>query len=122
MCPDDSTPDLKHPTAPAASVLTIAPTQILDPYPERLTSLGGVSQYTATTASRVLKSTNRARQSGRRHPFGASVLITVTAQGVLAAAIAGQQLSPVLGAASAVGLLACGLGLVVAEMLQVAGR
>ncbi len=117
MCTPDSTPDPKRPAAPA-----VAPTQILDPYSERGNSLGGVRQHTAPTATQLRKSTNRHLVSGRRRPFGASLLITIAAQGLLAAAIASQRLSPVLGAGAAIALLVCGLALIVAEMLQVAGR
>ena len=122
MCTPDSTPDPKPQTAPADSVLAIAPAHVLDPYPDRVTSLGGVRQHTAPTEALTRKSPDQPLVSGRRRPFGASLLVTIAAQGLLAAAIATQRLSPVLGAAAAIGLLICGLALIVAEMIQVAGR
>lgn len=120
MCPDDSTPDPKPPAH--HQTVPIRPAAVLDPYPEHVTSFRGVRLYTAPAATRTRMSTTRVAGSGRRRPFGASVLITVAAQGALTASIAANTVAPILGAVAAVALMVCGLGLILAEMMQAASR
>ncbi len=109
-----------RPDRPAPQFL-IADEIIPNPYPDRMTRLGGVCQHSrpAATPHRTLVPIRRRRP---RHPFGASLLITIAAQGILAASISAQALSPVMGFALAVALMICGLLLILAELVTAANR
>ncbi|MGH1488201.1 MAG: hypothetical protein ACRBK7_02215 [Acidimicrobiales bacterium] len=121
---------------PSSSIPSVRPTEILDPYPERSTRLGGVRQTAPLTA--VPDLVERQVQPAEAHtPFAASlpsavlparrlrlpfaaVVLSVLGQSVLGASIASGTVGPLFGATASVGLLMCCLMLIVAETISIA--
>ncbi len=121
-----------QPTSPTPN----RPSQILDPYPERPTRLGGVRKTThlavvpdpvelqamptvaptSFAASFQRLPTRRRRQ---RAPV-ASTLLAVFGQGFLGALMATQTVDAVMGLVISVGWLVCGLVLIAAQCMSLA--
>ncbi len=114
----------------------IEPTEILDPYPERSTRLGGVRQ-TAPLAA-VPDLVERQVQPTEAHtPFAASlpsallpalrmrlpiasVVLSGLGQSALGASIASGTVDPLFGSIVSVGLLMCCLMLIAAQTMTMA--
>ena len=126
-------------TSHASSPIPYArPVEVLDPYPERSTSLGGVRQTTHLEPLRDLPgfqdwSSEAPSVFGASFDLGpfragrvwlpiVSVMLNVFGQGVLAAAIAYGNIDPVIGALAAIGWLVCGLTLIAAQCVTEARR
>lgn len=123
----------------SSSSTPIRPAEILDPYPERVTSLVGARQTTHLTAVPDLDK-SPVPATGAHTSFAASLAprpsvvtvrrrfrapiasttITVFGQASLGALMATKTVDPVLGLMIFVGWLTCGIGLICAQCVQLA--
>ena len=117
--------------------IPIRASEILDPYPERARSLGGVRQPTHLAAVPDLVELQTPAAPAPA-PFAASVptvttvyrrpllpiastVATILGQAALGALMATRTVDPALGLLIFVGWLTCGIGLIFAQCLQLAG-
>ena len=116
----------------------IRPSEILDPNSERVRSLGGVRQTispvqapdlrgpqvqaAATHTTFVASLPTRQRQRHKWRLPIASTALHVLGQGALGASIASGTVDPAVGAAAAVGSMVCGLALIAAQCISIAGQ
>ncbi len=115
----------------------IVPTEILDPYPERVSSAAGARQ-TADVAAVDPGALNSPNQEPEPFPFAASLktrpatvrvnrwpvasaLFACLAQTVLAVAMSVGTVPIVIGVSAALSVLVCGLVLIVAQCMSLAG-
>ncbi len=121
---------------PSSSIPSIRPTEILDPYPERSTRLGGVRQ-TAPLAVVSDLVDHQVQPTEAHTPFAASlpsvvlparrlrlpmasVVLSVLGQSALGASMASGTVGPLFGSIVSVGLLMCCLRLIAAQTITMA--
>lgn len=109
----------------------IKPTEILEPQTRWSSRRSWVRAYpapedgclhTGPAAIDARKVTPPTRTRRPPHLFGASVLLTIAGQGVLAAVIATRTIPALVGATASIGLLVCGLLMIAAETLRAVER
>ena len=119
------------------SLTPLRPTEILDPYPERQTNITGARQTTHHQALTDPDVTTRRHQAAAHTSFAASLqpfvakhrrfrapvastVVTILGQAVLGCLTAMGTVDPIVGAASLVGWMTCGLGVIAAQCLSLA--